>query len=58
MGNRKIKNILNLEIDKMLFKAPVKPAEILNLFLSRSPSFLNPALLGSSNRTLIEPLGN
>jgi hypothetical protein len=58
MGNRKIKNILDLEMDKMLFKTPIKPAEILNPFLFRSSSFLNLALLDSFNRIPAKPLGS
>jgi hypothetical protein len=46
------------KINKMLSETPIKPAEILNLSLSRSFSFLNLTLLGSSNKTLAEPFSN
>jgi hypothetical protein len=39
------------KIDKILSEAPVKPAEILNLFSSRFFFFFNFALLNSFNRT-------
>jgi hypothetical protein len=40
------------KIGKMLSEAPVKSAEVLNLFLSRFFSFLNFALLGFFGRIL------
>jgi hypothetical protein len=58
MSNRKIKNILDLKIDEMLSRVPVKPAKILNPFSSRSSSFLNLALLDSFNKIPAKPLGN
>jgi hypothetical protein len=53
-----MKNILDLEIDKMLFRALVKPAEILNPFSPRSFSFFNSALLGFPDRTPAELFNN
>jgi hypothetical protein len=58
LDNRENRNILELKIDEILSKIPVKSAEILNLFSPRSSSFLNPALLNSPGKTLTEPLSN
>lgn len=58
MGDREMKNILDLEMDEMLLGAPIEPAEVLNPSSPRSPSFLDPALLGSPDRTPAEPLGS
>jgi hypothetical protein len=58
MGDREIKNILNLKMDKILSETLIKPAKVLNSSSPRSPSFFNPALLDSSNRTPAEPLDN
>jgi hypothetical protein len=46
------------EIDKILSKAPVKPAEILNPSSPQSFSFFNPALLDSSGKTPAKLLNN
>jgi hypothetical protein len=46
IGDKEMRNIANLKADKLLLKAFAELAEILNLFSSRSFSFLNLALLG------------
>jgi hypothetical protein len=46
------------KINKILSKAPVKPAKILNSFSSRSFSFFNLALLDFPGKILTEFLGN
>lgn len=46
------------EVGEMSSEAPAEPAEVLNPSSPRSSSFLDPALLGSPDRTPAEPLGN
>jgi hypothetical protein len=46
------------KMSKILLKAPVKPAEILNLFLPRSFSFFDLTLLDSSNKIFAELFNN
>jgi hypothetical protein len=58
LGDREAQNIFELEVDEMLSEAPAEPAEVLNPSSPRSSSFLDPALLGSPDRTPAEPLGS
>jgi hypothetical protein len=54
-----MRNIADLEMNKLLLlKAPVKLAEVLNPFSSRSSSFFNFAFLDFFNRTFAKPLGS
>jgi hypothetical protein len=53
-----ISGIVIKKIDKILSETLVKPAEILNLFSSRSFSFFNFALLDSPNKILIKSFSN
>jgi hypothetical protein len=53
-----MRNIINLEIDKLLFEAPVKSAKVLNSFSSRFFSFLDLALLNSPGKIPAEFFNN
>jgi hypothetical protein len=57
-GDRETQNIFELEVDKILSKASVKLAEVLNLFSFRFSFFFNFALLGFSDRILTEPFSS
>jgi hypothetical protein len=57
-NDRELQNIHEIEINEILSRALVKPAEILNPFSLRFSSFFDFALLGFPDRTPIEPLGN
>jgi hypothetical protein len=53
-----MRNIADLEMDKLLLETLAKLAEILNPFSSRSFSYFNPALLDFPGRTLTESLSS
>jgi hypothetical protein len=56
LGDQKAQNIFKLEVNEMLSEIPVKPVKVLNSSSPQSSSFLNPALLGFSDRIFAEPL--
>jgi hypothetical protein len=58
MGNRKMKNILDLKMNKILSGALIKPTKILNPSSPRSPSFLNFALLDFPDKTPAKPFNS
>jgi hypothetical protein len=58
LGDREAQNIFKLKVNEILSEAPVKLAEVLNLFSPRFFSFFNFALLGFFGRIPAEPFDN
>jgi hypothetical protein len=60
MGDRKLQNIHEMEIDELIFGVIVGEvsAKVPGFFSSLSPNFLNPAFLDSPDRTPAKPLNN
>jgi hypothetical protein len=58
MGDREMKNILDLEMDEMMSGALIEFAEVLNPSSPRFFFFFDLALLGFPDRIPAEPFGS